>query len=188
MVPTDPEFDPLTRVLHHSRMEALACSELSKSQVSRTPLAFGLIDVDDFRGVNSRHLIPAGDRVLEHLARVIVNCLGERDSVGRIGGDRFLVVAPQVDRDHALAMAEQIRASVQSYPFDYKGISIAVRVSVGFAVVRETAASSYDEVKVAAAASLMTAKKRGGNSCQAVYCDESSLFVGVTGEDFYTST
>jgi hypothetical protein len=74
MAPTDYVLDPLTKVLNGNRIEELACSELSSREASRAPLALGLIDVDDFRGVNSRYLLPAGDSVLEQLAPVIANC------------------------------------------------------------------------------------------------------------------
>ena len=98
------------------------------------PLAVGLIDADHFKTINTEHHHPGGDHALIGLARALVGALRTTDRAGRLGGEEFLVVAPQTDVDGAAALAERIRAAVERTPVHYNGQAIRLTVSVGFAV------------------------------------------------------
>src|SRR5262245_23190653 len=126
--------DPLTGLLNRRAIDDVARSELKRHARYRSPLALGILDADHFREINRRYLLPGGDQALIGLAKTLMSSLRTVDSVGRIGGEEFLVVAPETNLDGAAALAERIRAAVEQSRTSYKGEDIDVTVSLGFAV------------------------------------------------------
>jgi diguanylate cyclase (GGDEF)-like protein len=126
--------DPLTGLLNRRAIEGVVNSELKRHERYPSPLAIGLIDIDHFKQVNSRYLLTGGDEVLKVLGKILANSLRNVDALGRVGGEEFLVVAPETDMDGALILAERIRSTVEQTPIRYQGDLIEVTVSVGFAV------------------------------------------------------
>jgi diguanylate cyclase (GGDEF)-like protein len=155
--------DPLTGLLNRRAIDEAARAEVERHLRYRRPLALGLIDADHFREINKRYLIPGGDEVLIALARTLSGSVRTVDTVGRIGGEEFLVLAPETDADGAVALAERIRSTVERGQVAYNGERIQVTVSVGFAVAEVGANVNYDHLKHVAAAALNEAKTRGRN-------------------------
>src|SRR5262249_43473105 len=120
---------------------------------------------DHFRHINTQHLLTGGDAVLKGLARVLSTCIREVDSVGRVGGEEFLVIARETNEEGALSLAERIRSTVENSPILYHGKSISVTVSVGFAVADVGVPADYDEMYQVAAVALRQAKDDGRNRC-----------------------
>src|SRR5262249_50714727 len=139
--------DPLTALLNRRAIDDVARSELRRHARYRSPLALGVIDADHFREINRRYLLPGGDVVLVGLARILTSSLRTVDSVGRIGGEEFLVVAPETTYDGAVGLAERIRSTVEAARFAYQEQSIEVTVSVGFAVAEAGSTADYDQMK-----------------------------------------
>jgi diguanylate cyclase (GGDEF)-like protein len=77
-------------------------------------LSVCMLDVDHFKQVNDRLGHAAGDQVLKQVAVVAARCLRGADVFGRFGGEEFLAVLPDTDRQGALLVAERIRAAVQA--------------------------------------------------------------------------
>ena len=93
-----------------------------------------MLDLDRFKGVNDAYGHAAGDAVLQEFAERVVEVVGCKDQVARLGGEEFLVVLPRAGEEVALEMAEALRAAVDGLPFviEDEG-SIAVTVSIGVA-------------------------------------------------------
>jgi diguanylate cyclase (GGDEF)-like protein len=72
-------------------------------------LSLLLIDVDDFKDVNDVYGHAAGDRMLLEIGRTLVSCVRASDSVGRWGGDEFVILAPEADAETARTLCERIR-------------------------------------------------------------------------------
>src|SRR5437899_7775669 len=86
--------------------------------------------------------------------------------LGRIGGEEFLLIAPETDLEGARVLGERIRGTVEEAAFSYKGETIRVTVSVGFAVVAADEPVDYEHLKHVAAAALSRAKLGGRNRCE----------------------
>jgi diguanylate cyclase (GGDEF)-like protein/PAS domain S-box-containing protein len=71
-----------------------------------------MIDIDRFKSVNDRFGHPAGDAALKEIARIFVECTRESDTVGRYGGEEFVLLLPGIALDEALRVAERIRRRV----------------------------------------------------------------------------
>jgi diguanylate cyclase (GGDEF)-like protein len=158
--------DPLTGLYNRRPMEELARVELARRARDPSPLSIGLIDADHFKNVNQEYGMTGGDEVLKGLARLLSGSLREVDSVGRVGGDEFLVIARDTDHDGAVRLAERIRSAVANNPVTYRSHLIPVTVSVGFAVAEAGAATDYYGMLEEAAAALSLAKAAGRNRCE----------------------
>ncbi len=156
--------DPLTGLPNRRAIEHLVRTELRRRARYPSPLALGLIDVDNFKEVNSRYLLPGGDQVLIGLARSFVSSLRTVDTIGRIGGEEFLLLAPETNLEGAATLGERIRSAVETSEYHYKDAKIHVTVSIGFAVALAGAPADFDTIKHAASAA-MEAKNKGRNRC-----------------------
>jgi diguanylate cyclase (GGDEF)-like protein len=155
--------DPLTLLPNRRAIEAVAEYEVGRRARYPGPLALGLIDVDHFKRVNTRHLWQGGDEVLKGLARALAASLRAADRVGRVGGEEFLVCAPQTDKAGARALAERIRATVESTPILYNNHSVLATVSIGFAVAAAGEAADLARLRQVADDALKEAKRAGRN-------------------------
>jgi diguanylate cyclase (GGDEF)-like protein len=155
--------DPLTGLLNRRAIEDIAAAELRRHTRYHSHLAMGIVDVDHFRHINDRYLYPGGDSVLIQLTRILSSLLRSVDSIGRIGGEEFLVVAPETTAEGAQVLAERIRSTVERTEFVYDGKTIAVTVSVGFAVAEPESQADHTRMKVLASSSVHEAKHAGRN-------------------------
>ena len=157
--------DPLTGLPNRRAMDRLAERELRRRDRYPGPLALGLIDVDHFKAINERYLLPGGDKVLVDLGKALGASLRTVDVLGRIGGEEFLVIAPETDVQGAVVLGERIRTTVEDAVFTYKEEPISVRVSIGFAIAEDGVIAEYEAMKHLAAAALADAKRTGRNRC-----------------------
>jgi diguanylate cyclase len=157
--------DPLTSLPNRRAMDRLSERELRRRDRYPSPMALGLIDVDHFKKINSDFLLPGGDKVLVDLGKVLAASLRTVDVLGRIGGEEFLVIAPETNEEGAMVLAERIRINVEKHGFQYKEHTIPVTVSVGFAVAGGETVSDCEQMKHVAAAALAEAKLTGRNRC-----------------------
>jgi len=157
--------DPLTNLPNRRSMDRLAKSEIRRRSRYAGSLAIGVIDVDHFKEVNARFLLPGGDQVLVGLAKTFIGSLRTVDTVGRIGGEEFMVVAPETNLEGACILGERIRAAVEGSHYMYKDLPITVTVSLGFAVAEIGIPVEFEMIKYLASDALGKAKSDGRNRC-----------------------
>jgi diguanylate cyclase (GGDEF)-like protein len=157
--------DPLTGLPNRRAMDRLAERELRRRDRYPSPLTIAVIDVDHFKDINARFLLPGGDKVLVDLAKVLQASLRTVDLIGRIGGEEFMVIAPETGMEGAMVLGERIRTAVEKALFTYRDAVIPVRVSIGFAIADEKVEMDYESMKHTAAAALAEAKNTGRNRC-----------------------
>jgi diguanylate cyclase (GGDEF)-like protein len=157
--------DPLTSLPNRRAMDRLAERELRRRDRYPGALALGLIDVDHFKKINDHYLLPGGDHVLVEMGKALMASLRTVDLLGRIGGEEFLVVAPETNLAGAATLGERIRSAVEQHVIAYKESIIKVTVSIGFAVAEAETTADYDQMKLIAAKALAEAKFTGRNRC-----------------------
>jgi diguanylate cyclase (GGDEF)-like protein len=157
--------DALTGLPNRRAMDRLAKNELLRRARNPAPLALGVVDADFFKDINTRFLLPGGDHVLAWLGQTLMNSVRTIDTVGRVGGEEFMIVAPETNSDGAEVLAERVRRTVEAGSTDYKGETIRITVSVGMVVADVGTAVGYDQMRHAASAALSDAKKAGRNCC-----------------------
>jgi diguanylate cyclase (GGDEF)-like protein len=157
--------DPLTQLPNRRAIDLIARKELLRRTRVPSPLALGLIDADHFKEVNTAHLMTGGDHVLAWLAKVLGEAVRAADSIGRVGGEEFMVVAPDTDPQGAGVLAERLRGRVNQAATTYNGQPIRMTVSIGFAVAGFGSPAGFDQLREAAAEGLKEAKETGRNRC-----------------------
>jgi diguanylate cyclase (GGDEF)-like protein len=155
--------DALTGLPNRRAIELIARKELLRRTRTPAPIAFGLIDADRFKHINSRYLLSGGDHVLTWLGHTLQQSIRATDAIGRVGGEEFMVVAPATDPAGAATLAERLRDTVAGGRTAYHGESIQVTVSLGFAVAPPGLSVGYEQLREVAAAALAEAKATGRN-------------------------
>src|SRR5262249_25877353 len=123
--------DPLTGLFNRRAVEELARFEMKRHARYPSPVTLGFVDVDHFKQVNTDYLYTGGDEALKGLARILSASLREVDSVGRWGGEEFLVIARETGEEGAGSLAERIRTTVAETPILYNHQAIHITVSIG---------------------------------------------------------
>lgn len=118
-------IDHLTQIHNRKSLFERLKREISISNKEKTKLSVVMMDIDKFRSVNNNHGHLAGDLVIKQVAEVIQSNLSYGSFVGRYGGEEYLVVIPNSDKEKAHAIAEKIRRSIEDAEFVH-GIKITI--------------------------------------------------------------
>lgn len=128
-------------------------------------MALMFLDLDKFKPINDTLGHDIGDMVLKEAAGRMQDCVRESDTVGRIGGDEFVVLLPTIDSEqHAVLVAEKIRYALNQ-PFDLAGQELHISSSIGVAIYPGYCDDGKTLVKNADAA-MYYAKAAGRNNVQ----------------------
>jgi diguanylate cyclase (GGDEF)-like protein/PAS domain S-box-containing protein len=153
--------DPLTSILNRGAIIERLKAELLRSERENKPLSLALLDIDHFKSVNDSYGHAVGDAVLNEVVRRINSVLRKYDSLGRFGGEEFLLIVPGADSAKANKVFERIRSMVGEH--DMKAVSPHIRVTVSLGVVTCTGKASLDELITLADRALYQAKNNGRN-------------------------
>jgi diguanylate cyclase len=155
--------DELTGLPNRRAMDRLARQELVRRTRYPGPLAMGLIDADNFKTFNSLYTLSGGDHILTWLGQTLGQAVREVDTIGRVGGEEFMVVAPETDLEGATTLAERLRETVAGGDTSYNGARIKMTISVGMVVAPPGVEPDYKQIRDAAATALSEAKAAGRN-------------------------
>jgi two-component system cell cycle response regulator len=109
--------DPLTGLANHRAMVDSLDRELERARRYRRDCALLFVDLDHFKALNDSLGHGAGDRVLGEVGELLTRELRAIDVVGRWGGEEFVVLLPELERDAALGVAERLRVAIADYLF-----------------------------------------------------------------------
>lgn len=123
--------DSLTGALNRHRFMELAETEIARSVRHSTKLSMLLLDADHFKAVNDKFGHAAGDEVLVELVARWKNCLRGEDTLGRVGGEEFCILLPEISVQCATVVAERLRKSVDDLPISFGGQLLRLSVSIG---------------------------------------------------------
>lgn len=131
------------------------------------------LDLDHFTVVNDVAGHDAGDDVLRHVARLLESQVRQMGWAARLGGDEFAVVLPGCALSRGLAVAEQLRASVQAWEPSYQGRSFTLGVSIGL-VVLDASLHDVPSVLYAADMACYDAKRAGRNRVETRHASQAT--------------
>jgi diguanylate cyclase (GGDEF)-like protein len=152
--------DDLTGLANRALFRDVLDQRVASARQRGTELALLYLDLDRFKVVNDSLGHAEGDALLQAAAERLRRCVRGDDLLARLGGDEFTLVAPDVDADVALAVAERIRREFEP-PFVVGGHRTVVNVSIGVAL-SAPGLSALDLMRYADAA-LYVAKDDGRN-------------------------
>jgi len=158
-------YDQLTDLPNRALLNQRLSLALKKVTRHKHSLAILFMDLDHFKEVNDTLGHPVGDLLLQAVAKRVGERLREVDTLGRLGGDEFLVLLEHsVSRESAARVADKIIQSLTE-PFILEGHKIKIGVSVGISLYPDDGDNTDDLVKHADIA-MYRAKERGRNNYQ----------------------
>jgi diguanylate cyclase (GGDEF)-like protein/PAS domain S-box-containing protein len=155
-------LDHLTRLPNRRFLGMSVGTALSEYQVHKDPFGVLLIDIDGFKAINDSSGHDCGDRALQEVAKTLTGSLRPTDIVGRWGGDEFVAIVGNVNRETLKVLAERCVMLVAETSIPSKdGKPLALSISAGAALVHpcETV-----EVLVQRADELMYESKKNGRN------------------------
>jgi diguanylate cyclase (GGDEF)-like protein/PAS domain S-box-containing protein len=155
------QHDPLTDLPNRAFVLDRLQASLARARREDQPLALLYLDFDDFKQVNDAFGHSVGDMLLSQVAHRMRGCVRDSDTVGRMGGDEFMLVLRDIDPERAAAVAEKIRAALEQ-PFMLAGRRVSISVSIGMANWPGHGDDSAHLIEHADRA-MYAAKRNGGN-------------------------
>jgi len=152
--------DGLTGLANRRRTAELATEELAAATAADGPLTIAIIDMDHFKFINDRCGHATGDYVLREFARLGRESVRSQDTLGRWGGEEFLLIMPDATLEVAIATLERLRTLVFGINLPASGAGLRVSMSAGLAT-RDVQVRSLDELIARADAALYVAKNEG---------------------------
>ena len=163
MLKHEAMHDGLTGVYNRGAILETLGRELSRARREDNPVAVLMVDLDHFKSINDTHGHHVGDAVIIEAAHKMKGTVRDYDSVGRIGGEEFLIVLPGCDSRRAEQISERLLRAIAGAKVHARTGVVRVSLSAGVA--------STDRSKIASAESLLRAAdlalyraKRGGRA------------------------
>jgi diguanylate cyclase (GGDEF)-like protein len=159
--------DALTDVLNRRALLEFLKIELMSFKRKGTPFCVAVLDLDGFKQVNDSLGHTIGDEVLRIFVRIVQQNMRETDLLARYGGDEFVMVLADTERDVAMTALERVCSGVAQHDWRTVAPGLAVTVSIGV-----TAIENDDSVTRAferADSALYAAKSDGRNKVRAAF-------------------
>ncbi len=122
--------DPLTRVMSRHGIEGVLASAMAHVSKHR-PLSLAYLDLDRFKLINDLYGHRAGDTVLQEVCARIQDCLPRQAAIGRVGGDQFVLLFPDLPMPAVSGICRRLMDVVGGQPFRSAASAFTVRCSIG---------------------------------------------------------
>ena len=161
--------DGLTKLFNHSFIHQLLNEEILGAQVTNTSLSIVMVDIDKFKIINDTYGHQTGDIVLKEIAAILRDSIRKGDSVGRYGGEEFLILLPGMELQEAVKTAERILSKVRELKFPQKDLKTTFSAGVVEYQGEEAEVLTEKSDKL-----LYQAKKNGRNRIETVIKNSNS--------------
>lgn len=157
----ESSHDPLTGILNRRAIIEVMTKELARAKRKQEGLVVGFCDIDHFKKINDAYGHLVGDEVLCGFVKLVEDGLREYDSMGRWGGEEFLLVMPLRLSADALPLFERLRTIVADGSIHTTAGDIKITISIGVTYV--TGNETVDEVVLTVDSNMYLAKSDGRN-------------------------
>lgn len=155
--------DPLTQLLNFGAIRDVLRREIDRCQRAGTRFTILLIDIDHFKQVNDTYGHLAGDDVLRELARRLTGSIRTYDSIGRCGGEEFLLIMPDVDPAWEKDRIQALHTAVCANPMLIRDSQVSVTCSFGVSMYSGVPSMTAEQILDRADRALYRAKANGRN-------------------------
>lgn len=168
--------DPATGIYNMHHFMTVLDREIERASRHDRPLCVLMVDCDDLKLVNDKYGHLHGDRLIKKVVRVLVRGLRKYDVPARYGGDEFLVLLPETDKEAGMAIGERLREEVAKQAFTVGLAPLEKTVSVGVACMPKDADEASELILLADNA--MYAAKRAGKNRVVAYSPQAHVLSG----------
>jgi diguanylate cyclase (GGDEF)-like protein len=123
--------DYLTELCNKSYFEKRLRAAVRMARRKRRPLTLMMIDIDRFKNLNDGYGHQAGDTILKSISETLLRHTRDSDICARYGGDEFVILLTDTDKQQAFSVAERIRNETAQLRFPYGDTSLSVTLSIG---------------------------------------------------------
>lgn len=162
--------DELTGLSSRRKMQDIFTKEVAYARRYQQPLSVLMIDIDHFKDINDEYGHQIGDEYLKQLSAILASGVREIDSVGRWGGEEFIVLLHKTDKSQAFQTAERLRKLITSIEINHFKGKVESTVSIGMATANGGELDINEMISIADEA-LYIAKAKGRNQV----CSDTSL-------------
>jgi diguanylate cyclase (GGDEF)-like protein len=163
-------YDSLTGLMNRNAFYRIAEGELERARRAAAPLSMIALDLDNFKGLNEKYGIEAGDEVLRVVAQTVREKSRPYDCIGRWMGDEFIIALPSVIGSDAEKIADRIIKGIRSTQITSGDKILNIGVSAGIASAQRISASTeVDPLIQQARQAMARAKESGGNQVNVFY-------------------
>jgi len=156
--------DALTGLYNRRHFDTTTETEVALSLRHGEPNSLLLIDIDFFKKINDVYGHDAGDVVLREVATVLREHTRKSDAVCRIGGEEFAILCKRADTPGAMALAEKLRAAIETHRVRVGSQVLSLTISIGAASIPDNAGTdSVEKLLKCADTALYHSKKHGRN-------------------------
>jgi diguanylate cyclase (GGDEF)-like protein/PAS domain S-box-containing protein len=168
--------DMLTGVNNRRNLYELAAHELDIATRYRQPLSLVMFDLDHFKKVNDTFGHTVGDQILVQVTQATRAELRSTDTIGRYGGEEFIVLLPMTQAQQAFSLAERIRENVAKIRVSTPIGDASVTLSIGIVEVKQTPGQneSLDDL-IRRADRVMYAAKQSGRNRTMIFNSDSGV-------------
>jgi len=159
--------DGLTEIFNKRKFEEELQRELARAARHQRPLSLIIFDLDEFKAINDTYGHLCGDFILKQIASLARDLVRPEQVLARVGGDEFVILAPETGSEGAESLASKLRDKIAGYEHRYGDIRINVGCSVGVAELSREMTTPQDLYQAADEALLLS--KRNGRNRVAVY-------------------
>jgi diguanylate cyclase (GGDEF)-like protein/PAS domain S-box-containing protein len=157
------DHDSLTQLPNRSLVKDRITQAMVRAERSKSKVGLLFLDLDNFKTINDSLGHSTGDALLKAIAARLEACVRDSDTVGRLGGDEFLIVLPDLRETTSLsALLEKILEKLSAY-FVIDGHNVSTTVSIGVAVY-PVDGDNFDDLRKSADAAMYSAKQAGRNT------------------------
>jgi diguanylate cyclase (GGDEF)-like protein len=155
--------DLLTGAWNRGAIHDILQRELIRAEREARPVGVVMLDLDHFKRINDTQGHLVGDSVLAEMGQRMVNAIRPYDTLGRYGGEEFLIVLPGCDPATTAGIAERLRILIGETPVPIPDAPVTVTVSVGWAVYPGIGTMPCETLLRQADQALYEAKRTGRN-------------------------
>jgi two-component system, cell cycle response regulator len=174
--------DSLTRLWNRNSILMELARELSRSEREARPLGVVIVDLDHFKNVNDTHGHLAGDAVLREAARRMQNGIRQYDSIGRYGGEEFLILFPGCSESECFAQADRLRKHLAQTEMSVNDTALRVTASFGVTIAMPGEVWTEEALIRKADEALYVAKKSGRNRVEMLTSRSEAAALNVPAE------
>ena len=153
--------DQLTGVLNRKGLDEALGREVARGRRRGAPLCVAMLDIDNFKTLNDSYGHQTGDGALIHLATVVEDALRPQDTIGRYGGEEFVILLPETELDDAMTALTRLQRELTRRFFLHGNERMLITFSAGVARVGQDEAC---EQALARADTAMYEAKRAGKN------------------------